>query len=230
MKLNYISILAGGNCPMNCSFCVGQYIRKNETPHFASLGKIKIFFDAYKCQTDLLSISGSTSDPLFCKDINKITEIAKKRFKKISLHTCATSKLINIDIKPFDEICISFHTLPDKKLVEFIQENKEKIRISVVYNKENYKILDNFSFFDQIPCNTFTVRKNIFDPKIPNFVKKLKKIGEIFNQPIYKYGDKKITIWDFADANKYIDARYLWPNGLMRKQCYWENLHIKPKT
>ena len=210
---------------MNCHFCVGKNIRKNKAPSFASLEKIKIFFELFKNQTDLLSISGSTSDPLLCKNFEKILKLARKKFKKISLHTCATSKLLDLDTNNLDEICISLHNYPNKKLINFIKKEKEKVRISVVYNKENWTILDDFSFFEKIPCDNFTVRRNIFDPKIPKFVKKLRRKGKIFNQPIYKYKDKNIVLWNFADANKYINARYLWPNGLMREQCYWDNLH-----
>ena len=80
------------------------------------------------------------------------------------------------------------------------------------------------SLFNETPAQSFTIRKNIFDPQKPK-LKDVLLVGSIFNQPLYKYGDKQIVVWDFADANKYINALYLWSDGLVRRQCYWYNLH-----
>ncbi len=222
---DYISILAGGVCPIGCKFCVGNSIRKKEKPHFASMEKIKIFLELFKDRTRSLSISGSTSDPLFVDNFQEVVEIAKKDFK-IALHTCAKDKLRYINTKSFYRICISLHEYPDEKTIDFIKKNKSKVRISTVYHNGNKKILDDLSFFDKVPAISFTIRKNIFNPVTPKFIKKLKRTGrKIFNQQEYIYKDKKIVVWDFADANKYINARYLWPDGNIRRQCYWYNLH-----
>lgn len=226
-SFDYVSILAGGVCPIGCKFCVGNSIRKKVSPHFALLDKIELFFEMYKKSADLLSISGSTSDPLFVKNLKEIVKVAKKNFKKISLHTCAIEKLLNFDIDPFVEVCISLHELPNEKLKRFIEKNDSKVRVSIVYDEENYSIVDSLKFFEEVPAKLFTVRKNIFNPKVPKFISKLKKIGEVFNQPVYIYKNKKIVIWDFADANNYINARYIWPDGQIRKQCFWANLHEK---
>ena len=69
MTLDYISILAGGQCPNKCHFCVGQYISDESEPHFADMRVVEMFLEAYREDTDTLSLSGSTSDPLAVKNI-----------------------------------------------------------------------------------------------------------------------------------------------------------------
>lgn len=225
MKYDYISILAGGNCPMNCNFCVGKAIRKNVQPHFAEIEKIKIFLELNKERANFLSVSGSTSDPLYVKNFNQIVELCKKYFR-LSLHTCAKSQLSKINTNDFEEICISLHGYPTSSTKKFIKRNVDKIRISSVYHINNKEIFDDLSFFDKTPANLFTLRLNVFDPQVPKFIKKLKPTGrKLFNQIEYSFKNKKIVVWNFADANKYINARYLWPDGKMRMQCYWHNLH-----
>jgi MoaA/NifB/PqqE/SkfB family radical SAM enzyme len=223
-EFDYVSILAGGICPMKCEFCVGQFIRKNEHPHFADIENIKIFLELYKNYTNKLSISGSTSDPLFVKNLEEIISFIPKSYE-IALHTCATKQLLNFNHKLVDKLRISIHNIPDNDVIDFIRKNQDKVRVGTVYFDSNKNIIDSMELFDKIPSKSFTVRKNIFKPETPKFIKNLKKVNTVFNQPIYQYKDKQIAIWDFADANKYIKARYLWPDGKNRRQCYWHNLH-----
>jgi hypothetical protein len=79
-------------------------------------------------------------------------------------------------------------------------------------------------FYESFKAERFTVRKNVFE-KIEPIIPYPETGEKIFNQPVFSDGNKRIALWDFKDANKYIDARYLWPDGQMRHQCYWSNLH-----
>jgi hypothetical protein len=86
-KFDYISILAGGKCKFNCSFCVGNNIRKKSTPHFSP--KMKAFIECFPDTTDLLSVSGDTSDPSFIKETWSIPQIVKsfnKKFKSYFIY------------------------------------------------------------------------------------------------------------------------------------------------
>lgn len=226
--LDYISILAGGTCKINCSFCVGKAIRDNQPPHFAPGKDIAGFMDAYSGHVQNLSISGSTSDPMHINCIDEVLAAAEILFKyRVALHTCALDVLQERDedfTYKLSRLTLSLHSIPDKTALGFIARHKENIRISVVYHGENAETIDNMEFFDTVPAVDFTIRKNVFDPQEPD-LKGVELIGDVFNQPLYRYGHKRIVVWDFTDANKHINARYLWPNGALMRQCFWESLY-----
>ncbi len=225
---DYISVLAGGNCPIDCVFCVGAKIRQTERePYFASWERIEFFLECYGRHSKQLSISGSTSDPLFIDEklLMDICRKAKKMKLRISIHFCIVNDFLGKNFDFFDKLVLSLHEYPNKEITNFVKANAEKVRVSSVYYSNNYGIFDDFSFFRKVPCTVFTVRKNVFNPRTPEFIKKLKPIDTIFNQAIYEFHDKKIAVWDYADANQYINARYLWPSGEIRRQCYWHSLY-----
>jgi len=228
MVFDYVSVLAGGECPIDCSFCVGRKVRIKTKPYFADMDYIERFMNHYRPFSDKLSISGSTSDPLFVDELDEVIALAKKNEFKTSLHTCYLDGLLQRDesfLRSFYRLSLSLHDIPKDDVKKFIEKNKDLVRVNIVYHEGNRRIVDDMSFFDETPSSSFTIRKNIFDPQEPK-LKKVKRIGDVFNQPMFEYdGGKKIAVWDFADANLYIKAMYLWPDGQIRRQCFWHSLH-----
>ena len=69
-QFDYISILAGGICPMKCEFCVGQFIRKNKNPYFADIENIKIFLEFFPFLIKKMGNSPKELIELLLKDFN----------------------------------------------------------------------------------------------------------------------------------------------------------------
>ncbi|HEC68679.1 MAG TPA: hypothetical protein ENI31_00095, partial [Candidatus Omnitrophica bacterium] len=230
---DYISILAGGRCKMNCHFCVGKSIREKKKPSFADKDKVLWFINFYSQYTKLFSISGSTSDPMLTNLdlLNLYIKEGKDKGLRVSLHTHSnTIPLIleNIDkILLCDKIVLSVH---DLKNVDSVNEligkfKKGRIRISSVCHSGNKSLLESKKFYESFGSNQFTIRLNIFEPdlkiRLPYpFLNKF-----IFGQPCYGDEEKTIAVWNFKEANKIIEAMYLWPNGEIQPQCYWKRLH-----
>ncbi|MBU1913198.1 MAG: hypothetical protein KKB22_06690, partial [Candidatus Omnitrophica bacterium] len=230
---DYISILAGGRCPTNCSFCVGQYIRDTSAPHFAPKEDVLKFIRTYSQYSKLFSISGSTSDPMYT-DLG-LFELyireGKKAGMRLSLHTHSnTTPLIfnNLSIVSLcDKIVLSAHDLKNIELIkELVKEfGREKIRISSVCHGANKTLLETKEFYESFSLTQFTIRLNIYEPGIQVNLPYPKLEKRIFNQPCF--GDENITIavWDFKAANEVINAMYLWPDGTVNPQCYWKKFH-----
>ena len=89
MKFDYISVLASGDCHCNCEFCIGKGTGHG-FPTFAPMHTILSFLEKNRANTDELSISGSSTDPLFTNStsLECIIRAAKSyKYKIISLHT-----------------------------------------------------------------------------------------------------------------------------------------------
>jgi len=231
MKLDYISILAGGSCPNECPFCVGRSLRKSkpeEIPHF-SVGW-QAFFIFYNAPE--ISISGSTSDPMLCDTKDLFTIINDSPQLSKSLHTAYPHLLWKYkkSLHNLNEICLSIHDYSEieiaNELTKYFNYQKCRTRISSVYWNKNKEILSNKSFYESFQAKIFTIRKNIFEPDIKVTIP-YPKTNIIYGQQIFSDGNKIIALWDFLKANIIINAMYLWPDGQIRAQCYWTTLHSK---
>ena len=215
---------------MACKFCIGNKLRENNPPSFPEKQKVIEFIKKHAPLTKLLSISGSTSDPMLTDQelLKEYSTLAKSLGLRVAIHTHANAfdeSKTNI-LKMADKTVISAHNLEHlAKANQIIKAvGKERVRISSVCNSENKQLLEKKEFYEAVNADTFTVRLNVFEdikltPPYP-------KTGQrIFNQEQYSDGNKSVVVWDFKNANEFIAARYLWPDGQMKPQCYWTKLH-----
>jgi hypothetical protein len=220
---DYISILAGGRCAMNCSFCVGKKVRTYDVPHFADHKAVANFISCFGTETRLFSVSGSTSDPLLT-DLDLLfrhSRYAQLFALKTSLHTAYLNILLDhIEFLEgcFDEFVLSIHSKDQiPQVMDILEDTTTPVRISSVYHKDNKDQFDR-DFFESIPVEQFTIRKNVFevfeeyDPVIPY----PELDSRIFGQKVYGDHNKKIAVWDFKEANRHIRALYLWSNGMVK--------------
>jgi hypothetical protein len=232
---DYISVLAGGRCDFGCDFCIGNSIRKNITPHFSR--KLNSFLDCYADITNLLSVSGDTSDPSFIDESDHIPTYAKRINPniKVNVHTK------NTDLEPlkrfrrvgYDKIVISidedFIENLDSSTIKFLQETN--IRFSIVLTCYNFGYFcgeDNI--IDEIiklfPNATITLRPNVLDDI--HFVGSFKDILGTWvdnnNGSQYLEENPKIWFWNYNHTNPNINAMYLFSDGKISNNCRWEKL------
>jgi len=239
-SLHYISILAGGSCPKGCHFCVGRGIRDEEQPpHFADIHLITDFLEAMRERTDEFSISGSTSDPLYLDKesyenvLIPIIIYAKQLGYRVSLHTVVVSRKKFDDLFYFnvDEICVSIHDYDEAKaeiINSYAPQYRDRFRISSVCHNGNRAIFETPAFFELYDVSRFTIRRNIFDPDMPDPVIPFYRLyaKTDFGQKWYLTPKEQvIALWDFTKANEHINALYLWSDGRIKQQCYWYTIH-----
>ena len=228
-KFNYISILAGGSCSFNCDFCIGNDVRSNVTPHFSH--KYKSFLELFAQNTNLLSISGSTSDPSLIGTPNNyfIVETARmyNRDIKISMHTRDLGEFAKEAYSYCDEVVISLEK-NTPEAIKFFEELSEyqqsKTRISVVITQENKHLLVTEEFYESLSISSFTLRKNVFEPIDINIEFAFGYEGK-YGSTFYDFKDGKIAYWDYSVTNVNLETRYLWDDGEVSSQCRWEELH-----
>jgi len=237
--MDYISILAGGACKFNCSFCIGNSIRENVTPHYSS--KLKSFLECYANQTNLLSVSGDTSDPCFIQETDDIPVIAKKINSniKVSIHTrntdtrilekyliCNYDKIVvSIDEKFFDNLCV-------EDILWYRRTAREKkLRFSIVLTSYNYKhfckkdgIIS--KIVDIFPGAQITLRPNVFEEDcwIETFADDLGTWMNNTNGSKTLEENTNIVFWDYSKTNPNIDALYLFSDGTIDNNCKWKNI------
>jgi len=241
--LDYISILAGGSCKFNCEFCVGNSIRENITPHYSS--KIKGFLECYADRTQLLSVSGDTSDPSLISETIFIPVEAKEYNKdiKVSIHTrdiYFTEKAMDYG---YDKIVLSIdETLSEndyQTLVNYYYHYGYNIRLSFVLTSSNFWIIDEWKKdFPALFDMELTIRPDVFEKdevfRKHIFLETFLGIdGDWQNIEQYKneYGAivlekyPNVWYWDYNVTNKNLDVLYLFSNGDIKNNCKWENLY-----
>jgi len=244
LSLDYVSVLAGGECdPTNTCYplCVGRKTAAKIPAHFADRDVIYEFLKLYRHTCSKLSISGSSSDPMLVPRQRLAEVIAMGhglRYKRITLHTCLENINLDMDLgylKWVHGIVVSVHSDSDStiwkvnKLWE-LMPSPHDVRFSFIAHSGNVEKFNSVDFWSRFPPAEFTIRKNVFEPSIevvlPN---KRPSVLRVYNQKsvrVYAGGMKQdIVVWDYKDANKHIEARYLWPNGEIKRQCYWGELH-----
>jgi len=233
-NLDYISILTGGSCKFGCTFCVGNDIRKNVTPHISR--KYKSFIDCFGDLTKSISVSGSTSDPSLL-DLSIHREIistskAPENNLVTNLHTReikSSFKMIEL-CKMYDGIVFSIdeNFLEEDNLIDF--SICKKVRFSIVITKETVDFFDR-EWLDKVYKKTgvasFTFRPDVFDD-----VCTIDEFSERMNFDTYvqgkyaqwfSYNDKFVTYWDNKEFSQ--DVRYLWSDGNITKDCEWKKLY-----
>jgi len=232
MQNNYISILVGGSCKFNCSFCIGKDIRKNITPHFST--KYKAFLECYGDTTHKISISGDTSDPcfLYIDEHKKIVQESKKYNLETNIHTrdIRSEKIIEIS-KLYDGIAFSIdETFLEQETIDFRSLNM-KTRFSIVITEENYKIF-NRPWLDEVYERTgvasMTFRPDVFSNKdyFKNFLDAMEFNKFVLDKNGVQwmpYKDKFITFWDNKNIEQ--EVKYLWSNSEITDNCKWSKLY-----
>ena len=233
--MDYISVLAGGSCKFNCDFCIGNSIRENVTPHYSN--KLKSFLECYADTTNLLSVSGDTSDPSFIQGTDNIPAIAKKINPKIKVNV-HTKSLDYETLKRFrrngyDKIVISidedfFNTTPEFtiKLLQTLN-----VRFSIVLTAYNFGYFcgDN-SIIDvlvkRFPNATITLRPNVLEDNhwMESFGDILGTWVDMDNGAQYLEQNKNIWYWNYINTNPNIDALYLFSDGTIKNNCKWNNI------
>lgn len=226
MPFDYISILAGGSCTQikECTWCVGNEVRANDPPHFASYKNVCKFLDLLQDHSTEFSISGVSSDPILCKDTGKIIDYALGKYS-ISLHTKILNTKTEMYSKYVDELCLSVHRMIPSIAQKLKNIEPKKLRISSVCTSENIHLFESPEFFELYGATRFTIRKNIREPELRDPVIPYdRSTCDQYGQKWFEGDGKTIALWDFKKANREIKAMYLWPTGEMNEQCYWKHI------
>jgi hypothetical protein len=225
--LHYISILAGGRCAFECSFCVGRGRKEGPEPHFGP--GVLDFIQQHAGRTRWLSISGSTSDPLFVAwngpdRLRDIIYLALSSGLQVSLHTRVISRRSLMLSHQAHELCVSL----DPQDPDLHQKARDlasagcPVRISAVATSANLHLFADPALYELLPY-PWTIRRNVREPDLPEVPVPFIRTGEtLFGCPVYA---EQIAVWDFEVANQHINALYLWPDGQIRRQCFWEVLY-----
>jgi sulfatase maturation enzyme AslB (radical SAM superfamily) len=235
-KFDYISILAGGSCKFNCSFCVGNDMRKNITPHYSK--KWKSFIECYADMTNLLSISGDTSDPSFVEDTWEMAEYAKEYNPdiRVTLHTR------NIDVLEkcfvdncFDKFVFSIDENITLDVLKKLKNYKNKVRLSFVITKDNFWIIDEWNeHLSEIYDFQMTIRpdinetdsdwKDTFFIKFNYIMDKKNTVVQKENGAISLREYSNIWFWDYTITNPMINSLYLFSDGTISDNCKWSKI------
>jgi len=236
-KLNYISVLAGGSCKFNCSFCIGNNMRQNETPHFSI--KWRSFVECFADMTDLLSVSGDTSDPSFVQDRKFIPALAKSYNPtiKVTLHTrnieyTKESLQDGYDkcIFSIDEDFFETHSDSDIIMLQEIQSQKNKLRFSIVltgYNFGYFVKTDGLieKLVGLFPNAQITLRPEVSESDfILSCIDSLGSWIQKSNDAMYLEENPNIWLWDYKKTNKKLDVRYLFSTGEISSNCKWDKI------
>ena len=237
MSLHYISILAGGACSMNCEFCIGKHIRNDrETAHFAPEKDITSFLHESKETTKTLSISGVNSDPTATKNLLNVVQQARPLYSTLSLHTIEHPYFLSHLLPYIDELVLSVHQCSPMLALDLLTLRETfpgTIRLSSVVSPSGIQDgSDIESFVMQYGrfVDAITVRKNVFTPDYQFPELPYPRTTEIHGQRAYKYYDTTVCLWDYEKANRELRALYLWPDGQVREQCAWNQLHTLPES
>jgi len=243
-KLDYISILAGGKCKFNCDFCVGKDIRKDVKPYFST--KWESFIECFADMTNLLSVSGDTSDPSFVKDTLKIPGIAKSFNKdiKVTIHTRNLNVIKAAKNAGYDSFVFSIDENFNKEMLDTLKKYKDEnfdIRLSLVLTDYNFCILDEWSkSFKEIFDFKMTIRPevklakdeamnwtlysaflNIRSKKYKSPYDSKKYITKMENGAIKLKRFPNVWYWDYNATNPKLDVRYLFSDGTIAGNCQW---------
>jgi hypothetical protein len=240
LKYDYISILAGGSCKFNCSFCIGKDIRENIQPHFSN--KWQSFLNCYADRTDLLSVSGDTSDPSFISEYVVIPYEAKQINPniKVHLHTkdigiCSVST----NISGYDKYILSIDdeflnelNKFDKTVLKGLQEHSRKgrLRFSIVLMDWNIGLIfGENNLYEQIlklfPNIQITLR-----PDVNADIEHIKQVLFSFlndewieknNGSLEYSSNENIWLWNYNKTNPEHNVLYLFSNGNIQNNDAW---------
>ena len=223
-KLDYISILASGNCPCNCSFCIGKKDRINEKSHFADYEVIRKFIRDRYDKTNEISISSSSSDPLAASLSRLIIYGIIGEFPrlKIPLHTHIFNKLTYELSWDVDGLCVSINNKQDMENFLALRASIKNVRVSTVVTSESLEWLNTGEIFN-IGASKYTFRKNVYQPTIDFPKVSGKVIGNLFGNDLIQHNNATVAFWNYSTTNKKSKAEYLWANGEIHNQEYWED-------
>jgi len=226
MKFDYISILASGDCPCACDFCIGKGTGHG-FPTFAPMHDILSFLEENKGKTSEVSISGSSTDPLFTNStsIECIIKAARSyKYKVVSLHTHVFNQRTKDVVSMVDELCVSINNADDLRAFKALNLKLDNVRVSSVLTSKNVEWLNSGELF-KLGVDRFTIRKNVFEKDVDMGFKLPE--GSLFKCKIFgndifmtKEG-QAIALWNYSETNEKCNAKYLWADGLERNQDYW---------
>ena len=246
MKFDYISILAGGDCPFKCDFCVGNKIRENKNPHFST--KWKAFIECFADMTNLLSISGDTSDPSFIKETWEISKLAKQFNPniKITLHTRNIKVLEKAFKSGYDKFVFSIDENIDKETIDKLYNYKNKVRLSFVMTSNNFWVIDKWK--NELPelfDFEVTIRPEVYETQNKKWFYKFLQYFILIDESIefYEVENKYpmyvetlknnalalkkfpyIWFWDYNKTNPNLNVIYLFSNGEIGSNCRWNKI------
>lgn len=232
--MDYISILAGGSCKFNCSFCIGNNIRKNVTPFYSS--KWRSFLECYADQTLLLSVSGDTSDPSLINATRNMPLIAKEFNPniKVSVHTKSLELIDMEGFDNYDKIVISidedFFNLTTRYMLLFLQENQKRMRFSIVLTSYNFGyFIENDGIIEKLiqmfPNIQITLRPEVSEADhIVNCISGLGTWINKNNGSQVLEENSNIWLWNYKKTNPKIDALYLFSDGNIKNNDRWDEI------
>ena len=240
-KFDYISILAGGACKFNCDFCVGKDMRKNITPHFSK--KVESFIECFSDMTNLVSVSGDTSDPSFVEDTmyipGKVREINPDA--RVTIHTRNIDFIEDAFHAGYDKFVFSIDEDFTLEMLEMLRPYKDKVRLSFVMTSYNHWIIDEWSKnMKEIFDFQMTLRPevnavkdettawmfydtflNIRARKYRSPYNSKKFVTQMKNGAFKLKQFPNIWYWDYNKTNPNIEARYLFSNDEIGSNCKW---------
>jgi len=236
-KYDYISILTGGKCGFNCSFCIGNKLNKDKEPHFSN--QYTNFVENYANRTNIISISGSSSDPYFisiqkhidiinkCKDVNpKIVTNIHTRYIKDAIKLNQLMGLYDGIVFSVDE-----DFLNRSDILDFKKYSHKKMRFSIVLTNKNRHIFTR-DWLDEVYNTTgissFTFRPDVFENDFD--IEDFKINMELFEVVDKKYGvwfpykSGYVTYWDNKKINQ--NVLYLWSTNEVTDDCEWKKSYL----
>jgi hypothetical protein len=234
-KFDYISILAGGSCRFDCHFCVGNDIREYTSPHFSS--KFKAFIECFADQTNLLSVSGDTSDPSFIRDSWLIPSIAKQFNEsiRVTFHTRSIDSMQKAFDSGYDKFVFSIDETLTQDILNTLLPFKDKVRLSLVITRQNLELLPSIFLLDHIYDFQITFRPDVFEQNRTfnlSFLHFFITLSSDTDTIPYRNDNGSIThpsfpgflYWNYLHTNKQLNVRYLFSNGDIASNCKWSEI------
>jgi hypothetical protein len=236
-KFDYISILAGGSCKFSCDFCIGNKIRENTKPHFST--KLSSFIECFSDMTDLLSVSGDTSDPSFVTETKDIPKIAKSFNSniKVTLHSRNIKYLDKVFDYGYDKFVFStdedFYDNCTQEDIFNLIKIKDKLRFSIVVTSFNFGYMVGEELLisklsKDFPNAQITLRPEVSESE--HIIKCLESIGTwvpMENSAMYLKENKNVWLWDYNQTNSKLNVRYLFSTGNISSNCEWDRIASK---
>lgn len=241
-KVNYASILAGGNCSAGCYFCIGRDLRgEGESAHAGP--DWKGFLRGVEGRVGpYMSLSGTNSDPTLLKDINEIITSSQQVGFVVSLHTNGYSPKQG-PYELSDKITISNHSF-DPKTFSAVMRAPEvmfdrivgnirkwaptgKLKLSATFLPENAEEIASGRYFEaakDLGITRVVIRKFTEWDQHPVLPDIAKQVGEYHEEPVFDIDGIETTVWDYAVSNKSLPAIFYWPNGRVEQNQAWESL------
>lgn len=255
-KQLYGEILFLGNCNYNCYYCLKQEMNnlkeKKENHlnvHFSEWNNFEKYIEElHNHNIEKIYLSSTCTDPLLYKYLDELIDYLQKEKFKVGLRSngCLSIEKFSTILKFNGSISFSFNSfdkntnkiitgsdyIPDyDKLLNSLEKENKKCRISIVINKYNYKeipdMIDKLSKYS----NSITyiqlrkvykyynkIEKEEIDAfeYIKNWLLKETKLKKMYYESkVYDYNGVEVSLWENVfDINNIQSINY-FTNGLI---------------